>query len=360
MFSYIYWNPKKEFFILPIIDYPIVWYSVLFLFGFILGYYIFINILRRYFFYFPKITNNDVISFDRLKIDLINPRNDKQKKIAKFFFKKNIDSEFEILKLLNNFINGKIENRRFLEKAFSLSILSIKKKIVKITDKLSVYVILATVIGARLGHLFFYEKPQSYLNNPLNIIKTWQGGLASHGAAIALLIALFVFCRDLKKVKPKLSYIHLLDFICIPIAFAGFCIRIGNFINQEIIGIETSVFWAVIFANPIEEALVVPRHPVQLYEAIFYLLVFFMLFYFSYKRKFLLKEGRLLSFFLTLVFTFRFFIEFLKVRESHILSNDSVLLMGQYLSIPFIIIGVIFLFWDKIKTFFLKNNEIID
>ncbi len=356
----ISWNPKKEIFIIPGINFPIVWYSVLFLIGFLIGYYIFIKVLKRYFFLFPKLFLEDVFSYSNLINDLKDPKNEDQKEISRNYLKKNIQSNSQVLEFLNSFIDVLINNRFFLEKAFSSSILSIKKKIIKLTDKLLMYMIISTVIGARVGHLIFYEKPQYYLKNPLNIIKTWQGGLASHGAAIAILVAIFILSIKLKNFKPKLSYVHILDFVCVPTAFAGFCIRVGNFFNQEIIGIETQVPWAVIFGNPMENVLTLPRHPVQLYEAFFYLMIFFLLYYLSYKKYFLLNEGKLLSLFLILVFTFRFFIEFLKVNESYLLNDNSFLSMGQYLSLPFIISGIFFLFWDQIKSFFLKNNQIID
>lgn len=360
MLNYIYWNPKREIFVIPLINYPIVWYSVLFLVGFAAGYYIFTMVLKRYFFLFPKICDRDFISYDKLKKDLLNPKNDNQKHAAVGFSKKNATTRLQVLNFLNEFIDDRIKNRLFLEKAFSDSILSIKKKIIKFTDRLLVYVIIATVIGARAGHLFFYEKPQYYLQNPLIIIKTWKGGLASHGAAVAILIAVFVFSRSLKNLKPKLTYVHLLDFVCVPVAFAGFCIRLGNFVNQEVMGIKSLVPWAIVFENPMDNVPVVPRHPVQLYEAFFYLIVFFLLFYLDRKKYFLLKEGKLLALFLILVFTFRFFIEFLKVRESDLINVGSVLSMGQYLSIPFIIMGMFFLFWNKIASFFLKNNKSIE
>jgi phosphatidylglycerol---prolipoprotein diacylglyceryl transferase len=360
MINYIYWNPRKEIFIIPGINFPIVWYSLLFLSGFFIGYYIFIKILNRYFSLFPNINDQDIFSYDELKNDLKNPKNEDQQSISKKKIIKNINSNFQILSFLNNFIDNQIENRFFLEKAFSSSIISIKKKIAKLTDKLLFYMIVATVIGARLGHLIFYEKPEYYLKNPLIIIKTWQGGLASHGAAVAILIAIFFLSRNIIKFRPKLSYIHILDFICVPTSFAAFCIRIGNFFNQEIIGVETAMPWGVVFGNPMENVSILPRHPVQLYEAFFYLLVFFLLFYLSSKKYFLLKEGKLFSLFLILVFTFRFFIEFLKVNESQLINSTSLLSMGQYLSIPFVFIGIICLFCDQIKSFFLKNNKIID
>jgi len=358
MLNYIYWNPKKEIFVIPIINYPIVWYSVLFLIGFVFGYYFFIKTLRRYFYLFAEITEKDILSFDLLKKDLKNPKNEDQKKILKKINEKKIRTSLDVIRGFNSFINNKIKNRLLLENAFFNSILTTEKKIRLIADKLVVYIIIATLVGARLGHLIFYEKPAYYLKNPLVIFKLWQGGLASHGAAIAIIIALFTFSKYLKKYSPKISYVHLLDFICPSVAFAGFCIRIGNFINQEIIGVPTKKFWGVVFLNPQDNVSVIPRHPVQLYEAFFYLMVFFSLYFFTYKKYFLKKEGKLYSFFLILVFTFRFFIEFLKIKQSHLLHEESFLLMGQYLSLPFIFLGISFFFWDKIKNFFLKKKQV--
>ncbi|NGX49254.1 MAG: Prolipoprotein diacylglyceryl transferase [Candidatus Anoxychlamydiales bacterium] len=360
MLSYFYWNPKKEIFTIPYLNIPIVWYSLFFLIGFIISYYIFISILRRYFYLFENFTDKDILSFDILRGELKNPKTEEQKKVSEFFFEKTkneniLDANDKILELLNLYIDGKIKNRLFLEYAFSKAILSTKSKLIKITDTGIVYIVIATIIGARLGHLIFYESPSYYLKNPINIIKVWQGGLASHGAAIAILIALFIFCYYLKKFTPRLRYVHLLDFVGIPIALTCFFIRMGNFFNQEILGVQSSLPWAVIFGSPMENVTIVPRHPVQLYEGLFYLILFGLLLILSYRKYFLIKEGKIFGIFFILANGFRFFIEFLKVRQSAILETDSFLLMGQYLSIPFIALGIFFLFWDKIKSFFLKN-----
>ncbi|KKL17435.1 hypothetical protein LCGC14_2485580 [marine sediment metagenome] len=360
MLSFFYWNPKKEIFTIPYLNIPIVWYSLLFLIGFVIGYYIVISIFRRYFYLFENFTKKDILSFDILKEGLKNPKTESQKRVYEFFFEKTknenfLDSNDKVLELLNLYIDGKIKNRLFLENIFSKAILSTKSKLIKIVDTGIVYVVIATIIGARLGHLIFYESPSYYLKNPINIIKIWQGGLASHGAGVAIMIALFLFCYYLKKFSPKLKFVHLLDFVVVPTALVGFFIRMGNFFNQEILGVETNLPWAVIFGSPMENVTIVPRHPVQLYEALFYLGVFGVLFFLSYRKYFLIKEGKLLGLFLILVFGFRFFIEFLKVRQSAILDDNTFLLMGQYLSIPFIALGIFFLFWDKIRSFFLKN-----
>ena len=360
MLSYLYWNPKKEIFTIPYLNIPIVWYSLFFLIGFAISYYIFISILRRYFYLFEKFTKKDILSFDILKGELKNPKTESQKKVAQFFFEKTkneniLDSNDKILDLLNSYIDGKIKNRLFLENVFSTAILSTKSKLIKITANLIVYVVIATIIVASLGHLIFYESPSYYLNNPVNIIKIWQGGLASHGAGIAIMIAFYIFCYYLRKFTPKLKFVLLLDLACVPITLAFFFIRLGNFFNQEILGVQSNLPWAVIFASPMENVSIVPRHPVQLYEGLFYLILFGLLLFLSYWKYFLIKAGKLFGIFLILANGFRFFIEFLKVRQSVILEADSFLLMGQYLSIPFIALGIFFLFWDKIKTFFLKN-----
>lgn len=352
MISYIYWNLKKEFLTIPIINFSIMWYSVLFLIGFLVGYYIFKSILKKYYSIEPKFFKEDILSFQTLKNDFLKPKNQEQVKFfEKFNFnKKNISNE-NILYSLNSYIKN-IKNRIFLENIFSKSILSTKKKIAILSDKIVVYMVLSTIIGARLGHLFFYENPSYYLLNPLNIFNLRSGGLASHGAAIGILIGLIFYSKSIQKYKPTISYVQIFDFISPSVAFAGFCIRIGNFINQEIIGVPTTFPTAIVFLNPLANHSIVPRHPVQLYEAFFYLFVFLILYLLIRKKFFLKGEGKIFAIFLILIFSFRFFIEFIKEKQSVIIGQESFLLMGQYLSIPFIVLGVFFLFYKKIKKSF--------
>jgi len=200
-------------------------------------------------------------------------------------------------------------------------------------DKLSITMIISTVVGARLGHCLFYE-PEYYLSNPIAILKIWEGGLASHGAAIAILIGLFLYVRNQKDI----SLLWMLDRIVIVIPLAGALIRLGNFFNSEIYGIPTDVPWAVIFQKVDD----IPRHPVQLYESFAYFIIFIIL-YFTYKRKFSeLKPGFLFGLFLVSVFGARFIIEFYKSFQTD-LELGLPLRMGQILSIPFIIIGIYFI-----------------
>lgn len=219
-----------------------------------------------------------------------------------------------------------------------------KKTAVVIADRLTLYMIIATVAGARIGHFLFYERPASYLNDPLEIMRIWEGGLASHGAAVAIVLALILFSYRIRSLAPSLNWIKLLDFVSVPAALAGACIRVGNFVNQEILGTPSNLPWAVTFGHPADHSVIVPRHPVQIYEALFYLAVFFLLWTLSFRRSFLWPKGKLIGLFLMLVFGFRFFIEYLKIEQSHLLSLASSLTMGQMLSIPAVIAGAILYF----------------
>lgn len=205
-------------------------------------------------------------------------------------------------------------------------------------DKLTTFMVVATVAGARLGHCLFYE-PEVYLSHPLRILKIWEGGLASHGAAIGIIIALYYFSKQTKK-----PVLWVMDRIVLTVALAGFFIRMGNLMNSEIIGKITDVPWAFYFSNPYDPSVGMgPRHPAQLYEALAYLSIFIFLITYYYKRFEKLILGELVSFFLILVFGVRFFIEFVKEDQVGFEAGMS-LNMGQLLSIPFVLIGCITLF----------------
>lgn len=204
-------------------------------------------------------------------------------------------------------------------------------------DKLSIYMLIATVIGARLGHVFFYE-PASYLAHPLDILKIWEGGLASHGAAIGILIGLYLFAR-----KNKKSYLWTLDRIVIVVALSGFFIRTGNLMNSEIYGKLTTLPWGFIFVRAGET---LPKHPTQIYEALCYLGIFFYLLWYYYHKDGAPREGVLFGWFLITVFTARFILEFLKEPQVDF-ENSMVLNMGQLLSIPFVLGGIAILIWKR-------------
>ncbi|MBI9071419.1 MAG: prolipoprotein diacylglyceryl transferase [Melioribacteraceae bacterium] len=198
------------------------------------------------------------------------------------------------------------------------------------------YMIVGTIVGARLGHCLFYN-PVYYLSNPLELLAIWHGGLASHGAAIGILSALYFYSK-----KKKESYFWIIDKVVITVALAGFFIRLGNLFNSEIIGIPTELPWSFTFTSVDN----IPRHPAQLYESIAYLLVFFLLFYIDKNKFKTIKNGTLFSIFLILVFGFRFFVEFIKEKQTYF-EDGLALNMGQMLSIPLIIYGII-LFYQKV------------
>ncbi len=209
-------------------------------------------------------------------------------------------------------------------------------------DLLTTVVVIGTVLGARLGHVFFYDWDY-YKNNIAEILMVWHGGLASHGGAIGIMLALIYYIPRSK----KKSYLWILDRLVIPTALAGGFIRLGNLMNSEMIGKPAGVAWAFVF----EQVSSVPRHPAQLYEAIAYFLIAGLLYLIYRKYQKITPRGRLLGWFFLLVFTSRFFIEFIKAdqvaKEAEMTIN-----IGQQLSIPFIVAGIgllVFSYSNKAK-----------
>ncbi len=211
-----------------------------------------------------------------------------------------------------------------------------EKLSVDILDKLTIYMALGTVIAARLGHCLFYE-PEYYLSNPVEILKIWRGGLASHGAAIGILLALWLFVR-----KFKFSFVWILDRIVVVVALGGAFIRLGNLMNSEIYGVETSLPWGFVFIRNLE---MVPKHPTQIYEALTYFLVFLLLLWLYYRNDGKPRQGLLFGIFLIMVFGMRFLIEFIKEDQVAFEAGMS-LNMGQWLSIPFVFLGAGILVWS--------------
>ena len=218
-------------------------------------------------------------------------------------------------------------------------------------DTLSVYAMIGIIAGARLGHCLLYE-PAYFLSNPLEIFLPFtmlpgEGmrfigyqGLASHGGAFGLMMALFFYAR-----KTKHRMMDAIDLIAVVAALAGGCIRLGNLMNSEIIGIPTTKPWGFIFEREDD----VPRHPAQLYEAILYFIIFaIMIFLYKHKRAHL-KNGSFFGLILVLVFIARFIIEFYK--ENQVGFEDGMLFnMGQLLSLPYIIVGLGFILFGYWKT----------
>jgi phosphatidylglycerol---prolipoprotein diacylglyceryl transferase len=204
----------------------------------------------------------------------------------------------------------------------------------ELLDNLTIYMAIGTVLGARLGHCLFYQ-PEYYLRNPWEILFVWHGGLASHGAAIGILIALYYFSK-----KNKKPYLWILDRIVIVVALAGFFIRMGNLMNSEIYGIETSLPWGFIF---IRDGQLVPKHPTQIYEALSYLIIFIVLLWVYNKNQSKPRQGFIFGVFLIALFAVRFLIEFIKEVQVDF-ESGMTLNMGQWLSIPFVLAGIYFLY----------------
>ena len=193
------------------------------------------------------------------------------------------------------------------------------------------YMVAATVLGARLGHCLFYD-PEYYLSNPLEILKVWEGGLASHGATIGILIGLYLYSRK----HPDQPWLWILDRVVITVALGGALIRMGNLFNSEIYGVETDLPWGFIFVLDGET---IPRHPTQIYEALFCIVLLLITYQMWNRYRKVLKSGMILSTFVILLFTFRFFIEFLKMDQVAFEANMA-LTKGQWLSIPAVAFGI--------------------
>lgn len=205
-------------------------------------------------------------------------------------------------------------------------------------DQLLTYMIIATVVGARLGHVIFYDL-MYYLRHPAEIIAIWHGGLASHGAAIGIIIAMYLYVKK----KKDMSFLWLADRVVIVVAIAGAFIRTGNFFNSEIVGKPTNVPWAIIFPRAHVPHPGLPRHPSMLYEAILCIITFVVLWAIYKKYKNSPPEGSLFGIFMVMIFGVRFFLEFLKEQQAHFATG--ILNMGQWLSIPLVLAGI----WLLIK-----------
>jgi phosphatidylglycerol---prolipoprotein diacylglyceryl transferase len=217
------------------------------------------------------------------------------------------------------------------------------------TDRISLHMILGVVIGARLGHVLFYQ-PDYYLSHPVEILKIWEGGLASHGAALGILIAIYLYSRS--KIIP--GYQWVLDRIILTVAIGGVFVRLGNLMNSEIYGHPTDMPWGFIFVRDPDSGNL-PRHPTQIYEAIGYLITFVTLFTYYRRRGNTLRPGRLFGIFLIMLFGTRFIVEFYKENQVEFeqgLLNSFGMNMGQLLSLPFIIIGLFIL----VRSFRVDNT----
>jgi len=209
-------------------------------------------------------------------------------------------------------------------------------------DPLLYFTVGGTIIGARLGHCLFYD-PQYYFSNPMEILKVWEGGLASHGGVLGIIIAIYFF----SKYYSHQSMLWTFDKLVVPTGLVAALIRLGNLMNHEIYGHPTNLPWGFRFienlpywmhrgAAPVFSQ---PSHPTQIYEAICYLLTFTLCMWLYFKKNAWEKEGLIFGIFMICIFASRFFIEFLKnVQEEF--EESMTLDMGQWLSIPFVLLGI--------------------
>lgn len=201
----------------------------------------------------------------------------------------------------------------------------------QLAESLFMYLILGTVLGARLGHVLFYDFDY-YSRNLHEVLYFWQGGLASHGAFIGVLLSIWIYTKK----NAGVNFIWVTDRIALPFALGGMFVRIGNFFNSEILGRETDVSWAVIFTSQD----LIPRHPSMLYEAACYFVLFLILVavYRFYRNS--PPLGALTGLFMVGIFLARFFIEYTKERQPGFDETLTFLSMGQLLSIPLVLIGL--------------------
>lgn len=220
----------------------------------------------------------------------------------------------------------------------------------KLLDPLLYTLLIATIVGARLGHCLFYE-PDYYLGSWqgfLDIFQPWKGGLASHGGAIALVLGMIWFSRHYGK-KNGFDFLWIMDHLCIAVAFAACFIRLGNLFNSEIYGDVTALPWGFIFDLRGETE---PKHPTQLYEAVSYLVLGLVMVGIYKNRLQNTYRGFFFGLFLIGCFGMRFLIEFIKEPQVGF-EEDMVLNMGQLLSLPFIAAGIgilIYSYWKKEKA----------
>jgi phosphatidylglycerol:prolipoprotein diacylglycerol transferase len=284
----IAWDPQRNLFTIPWIDHPIGWYGVLFACGFLMGYLLMIQLLTQ------KLTQAYAAAAYAAAGAVGKP--------------------------------------------------TLRDNAIAMTDTLCWFAVLGTVIGARLGHVFFYGWDY-YSAHPWSIFKIWEGGLASHGGTIGVLIAFALYMPMARRYLPNLSYLGLLDMLCIPTCLVAVCIRVGNFINQEIVGTATTMPWGVIFGHPIDGPKGRPLHPVQLYEALIYLATFIFLYRLWIVKGPSLPTGRLTGYLFVFIYGGRIIAEWFKAPQGLMLF-DGWLQIGQLLSVPFVLLGVALLFYS--------------
>jgi phosphatidylglycerol:prolipoprotein diacylglycerol transferase len=360
--AWLYWDPNPIFFIVPFLNHPIYKYGVCFVLGFIFGFFIIRHLILEKLRQTKTLSARDIVNWSVLLQLLQKTDGNPRIQLIRQKFSAKTRQELDRLdpaKPLNSHLkesiltalNSSLEDptlkfdRHELEQLFPTAIRPLSDLSFLLIDRMAWFVVTGTLVGSRLGHVFLYDWPR-YKDHLWDIFKIWEGGLASHGGILGVIIALYAYSRFIRKIAPEISFVTLLDLVCIPSSLVGCFIRIGNFYNQEIFGTETRVPWAVIFGHPIDRGAVVPRHPVQLYEALSYLLIFFLLYGLWRFKSQALRPGMLVGLFFVLMSISRIVIEFWKIPQSFMI-DESFLQTGQYLSLPFLLLGIFFLVWGQ-------------
>ncbi|WP_068466519.1 prolipoprotein diacylglyceryl transferase [Candidatus Protochlamydia phocaeensis] len=367
--AWLYWNPPREAFTVPFIDRPVVWYGILFVTGFILGYFIINPILARFLRQSKHISEIDVISWPLLLNHLCSSSSNTLIRRLMQQLPSQACRQLEqsdsapadntlkaaILQSINQVLQDEQIQREDLEQALPGALATAKQTSYFLADRLCWFIVTGTLVGARLGAVFFYDWPY-FKEHPLEIIQVWRGGLASHGGVAGVMLSLYLYILYIRRWVPSLTFLKLLDFVAIPSALAACFIRLGNFMNQEILGTPTTLPWAVVFGHPADGSLPTPRHPVQIYEALVYLATFFLLYGLWKKKGDQLGTGFFVGSLFVLIFSSRFILEFWKSTQESII-QQSTLQMGQWLSIPFVIGGLALILWSRRKSAFCPHSS---
>lgn len=376
MIGYFYWDPDPILFTIPYVERSIRWYGVLFAVGFFLAYSIALRVIARVLQETPRFSVKDVENWERFVEDLRYKRDaafllarlsaDTRKRIengdalsdhdkdalvealnATFTYKEMRKGGYRENRSGSYALSDENVHRQSIESLFKGAFYSLSARAKQFADILFMWIFLGTLIGARFGHVIFYRDPTEYLTHPLLFLAVWEGGLASHGALIGILCgALYAYGR-VKERFQGVSFRTVLDILALPVAFAGIFIRLGNFVNQEILGKVTLVPWASIFMHPLDGSAPVPRHPVQLYEALVYATTACIL-YQLWRMDLFKDPGKIAGWFFILVFGGRFVCEFFKDTQG-VYDSALPLMTGQLLSIPAVALGIFLLRYKKVQ-----------
>ncbi len=366
----IYWDPDPNVFIIPYFEHPLRWYGLLFALGFVGAFLLLLPILKHKLSLTKALLPRDISNWRQFLTDLQLAINDSLsplhtwvmqlskptlKLISHVKYPPATQEQSYILSSLTDLQrNASITiERTNLEKLLPKSINSLHSIAYSYIDRLLWFIVIGTMVGARLGHVIFYEWPR-YSANPIEILKIWEGGLASHGGTLGVILAVYIYARLRKAEFPEISFLGLCDLLTIPAAFICVCIRLGNFVNQEILGTPSSLPWAITFGHPSDGSAALSRHPVQLYEALAYLATLGILWRLWKAKGDSLPSGFMTGLLFVLIFGSRFFLEFFKAPQSMMI-DESFIQTGQLLSLPFVIAGFILMMLNSKK----ENNHLI-